>query len=481
VSGGLSVSGGVGGVEARFDDMRVVAAVLAQEGDALDVLGRVALRLLDAGDLLASALLCPQGAVVAQAQLLDAVAGPDGLVVAVVGLRATSLKLEAAADLYAAKEEALADLVSLRRQLAGMAVGMAVGTAAAEAPVLFAGTVTAGVAAFALVTEVEPVRDGLLGSGMDLLEEHPGLVDEGVGSLPGVISGLARSLPWVELAYVRATGRSMRPRTVEEAAGLLLPFLPLGRGRAVAVRNRAVAGGLTPERAPRGIGDLVAGVHRRSKESAEVPGLIAVREIPAVGGRTRSWVVDLPGTQVWDLRPGTNPRDLATNVQTIAGSTTAYQQAVVSALRAAKVPRREPVMLVGHSQGGLTAAALATDPQVRAEFRITHVVTAGSPVARIAVPPDVQVLSLENRRDIVPHFEGESNPPTAAWTTVVIDPSGETVTDHHGLASYLRGANKADAATGEPSVRGFLGDADDFLGVGAPMVVHRYQMLRDPP
>lgn len=43
-------------------------------------------------------------------------------------------------------------------------------------------------------------------------------------------------------------------------------------------------------------------------------------------------------------------------------------------------------------------------------FNITHVVTAGSPIGRTDIPADVQVLSLENQRDIVPHLDAAPNP-----------------------------------------------------------------------
>ena len=81
--------------------------------------------LVDTPDLLASALLCPGGAAAAASQLLDAVAGRDGLVAAVADIRLTSLRLEAAADLYVAREEALARLVAARREITGQYLALA--------------------------------------------------------------------------------------------------------------------------------------------------------------------------------------------------------------------------------------------------------------------------------------------------------------------------------------------------------------------
>ena len=41
--------------------------------------------------------------------------------------------------------------------------------------------------------------------------------------------------------------------------------------------------------------------------------------------------------------------------------------------------------IVGHSQGGIVAAALASD--LKDSYAIDHVVTAGSPVANHPIPP----------------------------------------------------------------------------------------------
>lgn len=259
---------------------------------------------------------------------------------------------------------------------------------------------------------------------------------------------------------------------------MVTPFLSVGRGRAIAV---AAPGFPTdpPEPVSPGIAGLLTGVQRRGEESKRGrPGVIGVREIPPARGRPRAWVVELPGTQDWNLSAGSNPMDLFSNVQTVAGTTSVYQQAVVSALRG-RVPRGEPVMLVGHSQGGLTAAALASDPTVREQFNITHVVTAGSPMAGIDVPPGVQVLSLENERDLVPRLDAAPNAPTATHTSVVFDLRSEGLGEHHELDAYRAGAEAVDAATDHPSLDAFSDSAKVFFPDDVPAVLHRYQLRRE--
>ena len=65
----------------------------------------------------------------------------------------------------------------------------------------------------------------------------------------------------------------------------------------------------------------------------------------------------------------------------------------------------DPVVLVGHSQGGILAAALASDPGFTRRNRVSHVVTSGSPVALFPVPPTTRVLSVERGDDPVPRLD----------------------------------------------------------------------------
>ena len=510
----LIVTGGVGGVAARYDDMHTAAAALSAAGDALDTLGRSVLNLLDDPDLLASALLCPGGAVAAELQLISAVAGPHGLVAVVVDIRLTSLRLEAAADLYVAREEALADLVTARGQLMGqclagaalvtapvVAVGaavVAVGAALGEAHIFVAGS------AVALVTSrdadtvrdeyrahikgqvedllidpvIDPLTDLVGDSVEDLVVEYPWIVDEVAGSLPYAVGALLAVPPGLDSAYEAATGRSASPRTVPELVAMITPFLAVGRGRAISVASAGFPASPPAPVSP-GVAGLLSGVQRRSEESDRArQALIGVRKISAGSGRPRAWVVELPGTKEWGLQAGSNPADTTSNLQLVAESTSAYQQAVVHALRG-RVRPGEPVMLVGHSQGGLTAAALAADPTVRKQFNITHVITAGSPIAGIEVPPDVQVLSLENERDPVPRLDAAPNAPTAAHTSVVFDLRRESLGEHHELDAYRAGAEAVDAATDHPSLDAFSDSAKVFFPGDVPAVLHRYQLRRE--
>lgn len=136
-------------------------------------------------------------------------------------------------------------------------------------------------------------------------------------------------------------------------------------------------------------------------------GEIAIEEHVTVGEdgtQTRSWTVDIRGTQSFDIGQ-TGPQDMTTNLQGVGGMPSDQLAAIQEAMKDAGIAPGEAVEFAGHSQGGIMAAQLAADPDVRSRYNIVSVVTAGSPTATIA-PTDVPVLSYENSGDIVPGLDG---------------------------------------------------------------------------
>jgi hypothetical protein len=188
------------------------------------------------------------------------------------------------------------------------------------------------------------------------------------------------------------------------------------------------------------------------------------------GNGTPSYIVQIPGTQEWGPQRGSNPFDLTTNVRLMAGDSTLIQQQVAEAMRRAGISPGDPVMLTGHSQGGITAAALASDPAFRHEFAVRTVVTGGSPIARFDIPADVSVLSLEHGQDAVPMLDGRKNPDRANWVT--IDRDLGTVQDAvlpvpsvgaaHGTEVYAQTGALVDVSD-DPSVQVWRDRAQRFL------------------
>jgi pimeloyl-ACP methyl ester carboxylesterase len=196
------------------------------------------------------------------------------------------------------------------------------------------------------------------------------------------------------------------------------------------------------------------------------PGTVRVERVAGADGRT-AWIVDIPGTHRWSPVAGTDPFDLTSDVATLAGRPSAAGATVVQALRHAGARPGEPVLLAGHSLGGMVAAQLAADPAVRREFHITHVVTAGSPIALADIPGTIHVLSLEHDDDLVPRLDGAVNPDRSGWVTVsrpVTALGGNTSGGPSGGSS----ADLAGSAGGDTHPRLVVThDGDTYAGTAA--------------
>lgn len=261
--------------------------------------------------------------------------------------------------------------------------------------------------------------------------------------------------------------------------GLLgLVALPGVADRSASVRR---AGAPTATSAPVGVLDLLGRAvpfapptepTASVTPSAYAPGRVRVDRLD--GPRGTSWVVTIPPTQTWSVAGHRSPFDAASNVHLMAGSPAASSRATTEAMAAAGVRPGQPVMLVGYSQGGLTAVQVAADPAVRERFEVTSVLTAGAPTGGFEAPDDVHVLSLEHRQDLVVAADGVDNPDGPTWTTVRRDLLVGTGSDArtaaelpdrpwaaHHLTPYLGTAALVDGSSDE-SVRAWMRSAAPF-------------------
>jgi pimeloyl-ACP methyl ester carboxylesterase len=214
------------------------------------------------------------------------------------------------------------------------------------------------------------------------------------------------------------------------------------------------------------------------RDGEQVHGGIDVRMVTLADG-SRRVIVDITGTKSWDPLPTGDVTSLTTNGRALVGVRTAYEQGVLLAMRRAGVRRHDKVMLVGHSQGGMVAVTAARDALRSGEFDVTHVVTAGSPVALTVgqLPRRVQVLALENRRDVVPHLDGRANPDRRNVTTATASSGDGTVLGDHAVeGAYVPIAEEVDASRNR-SVRDFLDGAGDFFR-GTEVRTTTYQVTR---
>jgi len=191
------------------------------------------------------------------------------------------------------------------------------------------------------------------------------------------------------------------------------------------------------------------------------------------------WVVQLPG--IHSLLPGPDPQDLTGAVVAMGRGHSAYSRSVVLALQLAGVPPGARLMLVGHSQGGIVAADLARDRSVTARWRVTHVVTAGSPVSRIPVPAGTRELEVDNAHDLVPELDGVRSHDGDGGDRTVLRFRAEhgSVGPDHSVTTAYQPALSAGAVT-DPRVREWAAGAGPFLQ-GGPATTTIVRIADRPP
>ncbi|MFI7589847.1 alpha/beta hydrolase [Spongisporangium articulatum] len=451
-----NVTGGAASVRVEYAELERLA--LFSEDTAATFLAAVARghAVLVDPNLLASAVLNPGGAARVEAVLLEALDGPHGLTLLAGELTAHAATIRLTSLKYQATDALEAESMRL---LDGMLAATGLGTAAFLLVNPLALLATGGAAYLG--------KDQLVDGMQWLVTEHPGVVDHLLRGLPSLISN--------------TTGIQVSQL---EAQRLLAAQYPDSPGY-LADRSQDPAVPGTP---PGNVADLIRGLDYVNETKKQDMGQIAVQVLRGPDGQIKSVIVDVPGTDDFNPKPWvTNDsgtiNDMPTNFHAMNGDTTSYEKMVEEALRRSGVPGGKdgpPVMLVGHSQGGIVATAMAG----HTPYNVTHVVTAGSPVAAISVPSDVQVLSLENNSDVVPHLDAVDNPDTANRTTVTFDVLGQehrAGTAHSMKESYIPGAEAVDASP-SASVKTFKDGASPFLEnpSGTTVTTNRYQASRDP-
>lgn len=241
------------------------------------------------------------------------------------------------------------------------------------------------------------------------------------------------------------------------------------------------------EQAPTDLEDVVSQVAALSDLPSPT---IEVQRLDHADGTT-SWVVSVPGTRSMDVVPGAIPMDNATNLALMAGTPDDMTHAVQVAMLRAGVGPDEPVLIAGHSQGGMVATRLASS--LRDTYSIAAVVTAGSPVGAMEVPRDVAALHLEHAQDWVPALDGTPTPDRLNRTTVVrtlpgmehsalLGTVGTTpgdLGDAHEAWRYAETAALVDDLD-DPSVEGFRDALEGVLGDGTARVTsRRYLVARE--
>jgi hypothetical protein len=407
----VTVAGGIGSIAADFEQLAAFASALDAAADSIaGVLAGLARCLADPA-MIEAAVLDPAGA--AEIMALAGVATARAAL-AVAGCQSLSSGLRLAAGSYRAADQ-------LDRRVA---------------PVLAAG--------YRLPSAVTALAGSAAPSGgrwQAALTADAGLMDV-----------------TVQLLSTAGAGGLPLPGATARLAGLLAT--PFADGTAVVIAQPAAPTG-DLEGPPRGAADLMRAMALRGAHN-DGGGSIDVRTIEGAGGRRV--IVDITGTTVWNLDPARRTpevSDFGTNLRALANRSSVFERGVIQALHQAGVSPGEPIMLVGHSQGGMIAARLATQLPA-AGFTVTHLVTAGSPIGLAAVPGSVSVLSLENQGDVVPELDGADNPRRADWITARTAHGDGSVLARHSMRSYLAGALDVDASA-DPALVYWHRSAATFL------------------
>ncbi|MFD8791533.1 lipase family protein [Streptomyces vinaceus] len=134
-------------------------------------------------------------------------------------------------------------------------------------------------------------------------------------------------------------------------------------------------------------------------------GLVLLRRVACADGAVR-YVLLLPGTS-FGLLSNSTPQDLVGAFDGLLRTDTTYTRAAKKLLRRAGVPSGAELMIVGHSLGGMTAMNLASDAELCATHRVTHVIAIGSPIdSKRPADHTTRVISLVNKHDVIPGLDG---------------------------------------------------------------------------
>lgn len=464
-----NVTGGSHGMAVTYEHATALADEYDKAGGQMREWAAIGGRTMADGDLLESSILSPISFARAEAAVLAATTGPDGVLVESLVWQADALTIRVEVTAIKMSDELQRQLFEGLDYMFGRVVGH---TLVMLTPLALASAIAVGPQAY-LIWSLLPadVRNDISKGTTDGLQEwlnqHPEILQHLINGGGGLLDGLLLPPGWPP----------MLP-TTGAAASVLGLFYDDGTYET----NRTdltVPTSMTPPSSLKSLISHLDDVNNLSdEEHPENNGTIEVQTIRTPEGIKH--VVYIPGTDDMGTKPWTDDgdiRDMGTNFDLIAGNTTGYEQGILDAMEQAGIKPGDPVTLVGHSQGGMAAVSILSNNNPG--YNITNVVTVGSPTAQVdGFPEDTRVLSLENKGDVVPLLDGEDNRDSPQQVTVNFDDHETNIGNNHGLHHYVNGAEAVDASD-DPSIQDQLQSLDGFFnGEVASHAV--YQVVRNP-
>ncbi len=215
--------------------------------------------------------------------------------------------------------------------------------------------------------------------------------------------------------------------------------------------------------APASITELAERIPRTDENGGRQ---IVIEQYTMPDGSSRA-VVLLAGTV--DFTIGSDqPWDMGGNFSSVAGLDSSATMAIDEAMRQAGVDAATPVQLVGFSQGGAHAAAIA----IGGDYNVQSVVTFGAPNGQLQFPESIPVLAVRHPDDLVASGLGgnERHQPNVFEVSNTAFAGQVVPTDKpapaHQFDSYVRTAELMDAA-GSPELHAAM---NEMLGFAAGAV-----------
>ena len=264
-----------------------------------------------------------------------------------------------------------------------------------------------------------------------------GSLDEGALGLLGVPLPFALGLGTAGLGVTSLAGTSRLASRINGIVANPTTALAASAGAGSTVPTSVERLSSVPVGAPRDVADALSRIPSDADGGAQV-------RIEEFGG---THVVYIGGTVDGSLGASTQPWDMSSNLAALGGDAGASENAVRRAMTDSGIRQGDPVILVGHSQGGLVAMRVAQSPDVTARA----VITAGSPIHAMSVPDGIPVIAVEHTDDLVPALGGPVTHAQPGLTYVrssgsdTVPSSEPTLLPAHRLESYVETARRLDA------------------------------------